>query len=76
MNNAAQQQQPDPRKITNLDSHIVDLINQLQEKQEELLEMYKRWWRGLTVRSGAKEEIQRLEKALQEALAEADRRRI
>lgn len=71
------QQYPDPKKVSDLDGHIVDLLNELQAAYDSRMDAKQRYWRGLPISGGSSlAEIQALEAHLDECISESKRRAI
>lgn len=71
------QQYPDPRKITNLDGHIVHLLESLQAAYDSRMDLKQRYWRGLPISGGSTlSEIAALEAHIDDCIREEKRRRI
>jgi len=79
MSNTATTGYPDPRKIENIESHIVTFFEKISEAYERRMEYRQRYWRGLPVSASAVptlEHIAGMEKHLDDCIRESKRREI
>lgn len=68
---------PAPNTISDIDGHIVDLLEQLQAAYNSRMDMKQRYWRGLPITGGSSiAEIQALETHLDQCIREVKRRDI
>lgn len=77
MSAQATQQYPDPKKVSDLDGHIVDLLERLQAAYNSRMDLKQRYWRGLPISGGSTlSEIAALEAHIDECIREVKRRNI